>query len=214
MHSEIMVLLDRSGSMDAIASDMEGGFNQFVKEQAEIKEPCFLTLWQFDDVAFDEVYVGKPISEVPPLKIIPRGMTPLRDSIAKAIGSAEKRLQSPQVPFGHRVFFVIITDGLENASREISKDQVKKLIEGRAGWDFVYLGANQDAVKEGTDLGIRASATATYLATDCGTAAMLGITSSAIRSSRLSGNRVSYSTADRAKMMGDASAPKEEEDAK
>lgn len=159
--TEIVVLLDRSGSMQSVKQDMEGGFASFLADQRKIKTPCRMSLTQFDDGGVDTVYEGTPLADAPTLELTPRGNTPLFDAIGKTIKRTRDRVAS----LGRTVLFLIITDGQENASREYKKGDIKKLIEERtaAGWVFSYLGANVDAFAEAGALGIALSNTANYV---------------------------------------------------
>ncbi|MGG5753528.1 VWA domain-containing protein [Zafaria sp. Z1313] len=164
-HTEIIMLLDRSGSMASIADDMIGGFNAFIAEQRSQGTDASVSLYQFDD-RFTEVYVGKPIAEVGPLELHPRGMTALLDAIGRSVSETRARIAAK--PAGERpgaVIFGIITDGLENASRELKHADVKKIIERQEAaedWTFMYLGANQDAIEVGAGLGISRERSMTY----------------------------------------------------
>jgi hypothetical protein len=146
-------LLDRSGSMESCWDDTIGGFNAFVKDQKALGGT--LTLIQFDHeyiVSYEKV----PIGDVKPLThetYKPRGSTGLLD----AIGCAIKKHSTPST-------FIILTDGLENASHTYTKSHIKDLIEARQkdGSTFVYLGANQDAFAEAGSIGIAPAATMNY----------------------------------------------------
>lgn len=129
IRTEIVVVLDRSGSMACIANDTTGGFNAFVKEQREAPGEAFLTLAQFDN-QYDIVHKQVPIEEVPDLSFHPRGGTALLDAIGRTINETKTRLAS-QRPGADAVVFVVITDGEENSSREFKKDQIKSMIEER-----------------------------------------------------------------------------------
>lgn len=158
--TDITVLLDRSGSMSVCRSDVLGGLNSFVKKQQEIKTGCVFTLIQFDSVnsqekVFDAVDIRK-IHEI--TEFDPRGGTPLLDAFGRAIVETGKRLREmPERERPGKVIFVVITDGLENASREFKKAQVAEMVkeqQGRYSWDFMFLGANMDAIGEGESLGL------------------------------------------------------------
>lgn len=145
--TDIIVILDRSGSMETMKFDMLGGLWQFVKDQKAVKGNAYFTLVQFNS-EWELVYDSVNIQEVDVLELEPRGNTALLD----AIGLTFARLYSV-----HRnQICVIITDGLENASTEFTKADIVSMIEAREklGWKFIYLGANQDAIQEGVGLGI------------------------------------------------------------
>lgn len=192
MVTDITVLLDRSGSMSQCLSDVEGGFNTFLKEQKQLKETASISLYQFD-TEYEKVYSGLDIQEVPNLKLIPRGMTALLDSINRVIVDARnskilfpKRKHCPecgthlnkkaQLEFHDaKRIIVIITDGMENSSHEVTKVQVFDEIDKakKEGIDFVFLGADQDAIAEGhKGLGINYGSTMNYHNTPIGNANM------------------------------------------
>lgn len=153
--TEIVVVLDRSGSMSNMVTDAKGGFATMIEEQKKLGQDCLVTLVQFDD-QHEMVYGRKKITEVPPLELVPRGSTALLDAIGRTIHQVEAGLKMD--PY-RKVIFVIITDGQENASVEFNLGQVRKLIEGQKDWSFLFLGANIDAFAEGGLLGIDAGFT-------------------------------------------------------
>lgn len=161
----IAVLLDRSGSMMTIAEDVRGGFNAFIDEQRATEGECLVTLAQFDN-EYNEVYTDVPVADVPPLALEPRGSTALLDSMGKlitAIGAKLSALPEDQRPGS--VIVAIMTDGQENASREWTHAAIKKLVSSQTddyGWQFLYMGANQDAVEEGAKIGVSAANSITY----------------------------------------------------
>ncbi|NUL46463.1 VWA domain-containing protein [Cellulosimicrobium funkei] len=179
-HTEIVMLLDRSGSMSSIADDMAGGFNAFMDEQRESNPNANVSLYQFDH-GFQEVYVAKPLPDVGPLQLVPRGTTALLDAIARAVAETRSRLEAKPVSERPRtVVFGIITDGMENSSTEFTQAAVKHLIERQEEideWTFIYLGANQDAIKVGHGLGISRERSMTY-APKQADAAMRGMSAS------------------------------------
>lgn len=163
--THIYFLLDRSGSMDSIKGDTEGGFNAFIDEQRKQAGECRVTLAQFDD-RYEEVYRDRPVAQVPPLDLRPRGMTALLDSIGRLVSEAGARLAAlPEQERPGLVVVGIMTDGLENSSRELDHAQVKTMIERQTndyGWQFLYLGADQDAIEVGSSIGVAASNSMTY----------------------------------------------------
>lgn len=164
-YTHIAFLLDRSGSMQAIKKDTEGGFDAFVRSQAESGGRCTVTLAQFD-TTYEVVYTGVDVGEVPALDLRPRGTTALLDSIARLIHETGDWLSAK--PEGDRpgtVLVGIMTDGLENASTEWTRPAVKALIESQEhdySWTFSYLGANQDAIEVGASIGVDRSRSMTY----------------------------------------------------
>jgi uncharacterized protein YegL len=152
--TEIAVVLDRSGSMSACREEARNGFNSFLDSQQKAPGQCKLTL-----VLFDHEYIvaanGIPIAEFHPLDdttYVPRGMTALLDAVGRTIATVGERLDNTaedQRP--GKIMVVILTDGFENASKEFSADQVRKLIQQQRSiysWEFIYLGASLDGIKE------------------------------------------------------------------
>jgi hypothetical protein len=175
--TDINIVLDRSGSMEVVRTDTIGGFNTFLQSQKEAPGEATLTLAQFDD-QYEIVYGGKNIQDVPPLTaktFVPRGSTALLDAIGRTINATGSRLEAmPEDERPGRVLFVILTDGQENASREFKKDQINKMIEDQTDiyqWDFVFLGANQDAIQEGSGMGFMAGNSMTYSVSASGVSA-------------------------------------------
>lgn len=159
---DITVVLDRSGSMGAIQSDAEGGLQQFVKDQKEVQGDSLFTLAQFDG-EYEVVYDAVPLKEVGDIKLEPRGCTALLDAMGKTINSTSKRLDDMKASKRpSKVLFVVVTDGLENASQEFKRQQVFDLIKKHDKWQFVFLAANQDAIAEGASYGFDAGSSMTY----------------------------------------------------
>jgi uncharacterized protein YegL len=169
--TEIVVLLDRSGSMQHGKDDHEGGLMSFVEDQKQLAGDVRFTLIQFDNVDPCEViYDGVPISEVEDIRLIPRGGTPLLDAVGLTIAHVAERLEGRDPD---QVVVMIITDGQENSSQKYNRDQVKRLVqeyEADRNWKFLYLGADVDAFAEAGGLAIPA-----------GTALQMAKTSKGIR---------------------------------
>jgi len=168
-YCDITVLVDRSGSMERIKTAMESGFEEFVQGHRAYPSTR-LTLVQFDGRNDQEVvYNALPIGSIGQLYLDPRGMTPLNDALCKTIDATGWRLAAmPQSERPDKVLFIIITDGLENASRIYTREDVKRRIElqqGTYSWEFVYLGANQDAIKEAVTMGMDWKKAISYNAT-------------------------------------------------
>src|SRR5512139_200671 len=149
-YTELVILLDRSGSMQTGRSDHEGGLRSFIKDQRGLPGDVRLTFVRFDSAdPFELIYDGQPLMGVDEykLELLPRGGTPLLAAIMKTIAHVKERLgKSDQTP--DQVLFMIITDGEENSSgREYSRENVKKAIAEceKSGWKVLYLGANVDA---------------------------------------------------------------------
>lgn len=197
----VFFVLDRSGSMSQIASDVIGGFNSFVNDQRREAGECLLTLIQFDSQDVREVVLdAAPIGAVPPLDdstFVPRSATPLYDAMGHAIADAtiraERRRGAGDAP--EEILFVTFTDGLENSSCEYDRDKVFDLIRKReeSGWTFAYLGANQDAYEAGGGIGVAAGSTQNFVADTKGTRLAFSSTSASLsrmRQSVRSGQRL------------------------
>lgn len=163
--THLYFLLDRSGSMQSIKSDTEGGFAAFIEEQRSAPGECRVTLAQFDD-RYETVYADRRLADVPALDLQPRGSTALLDAMARLITEAGVRLAAlPEDQRPGTVIVAIMTDGLENASREWTHAAIKALVEQQErdySWQFLYLGADQDAIEVGASVGIARDRSMTY----------------------------------------------------
>jgi len=160
----IAIVLDRSGSMYRVKADTEGGLRAFLAEQADVPGETLVTLRQFDD-KHDTVFENVPLADVPAFELKPRGGTALLDAIGTTVTTiAEQITAQPEDDRPAEVVVVILTDGQENASEEWALPQVKGLIDARqdAGWSFVFLGADQDAISVAGGMGIRAETSIAY----------------------------------------------------
>lgn len=180
--TEIILCVDRSGSMSSIASDMEGGLRTLISEQAKQPGECLVTLARFD-TGYDVVFTARPAAEIKPneISISPRGSTALLDAMARTIDDAGRRFAAmPEEERPGKVMLVVITDGMENASKEFTRSQVFDRVTRQREvykWEIVFLGANQDAITVGHSLGIVAHSSATYDANAGGARAMVGAVS-------------------------------------
>jgi hypothetical protein len=163
--THLVFLLDRSGSMHSIASDVIGGFEAFVAEQRAGEGLCTATLAQFDN-EYEVVYRGIALGQVPPLALWPRGSTALHDSMGKLITDTAAEINAlPEDDKPGTVIVAIMTDGMENASQEWRQPDIKALVEQQTndhGWEFLYMGADQDAVEVGRGLGVKDGQAVTY----------------------------------------------------
>lgn len=163
--SHLVFLLDRSGSMQSIKSDVIGGFHAFLTEQRDADGERVVTLAQFDD-EYEVVYRGIPLGQVPQLDLSPRGCTALLDSMGKLITDTAAEIDAlPEDDKPGTVVVAVMTDGLENASVEWQRPAIKSLVEQQTndhGWAFLYMGADQDAVEVGEGLGVKAEQSVTY----------------------------------------------------
>jgi hypothetical protein len=190
----IGVILDRSGSMASVREPTITGFNEFLHTQQKQHDGgrALMSLTQFDN-QYEVNFVGEPIENVPDLdtqSYIPRGTTALFDAIGRTIHEVEAWTRAHQ--WQDRVLVLIVTDGMENASREYSFEAVRALIEQKEkeGWNFAYMGANQDSYAVSASLNIRADFTANYDATAAGTAKVyqtLSAATSGYRASKAKG---------------------------
>jgi hypothetical protein len=164
-YTDITMVLDRSGSMQSIKDDTIGGFDAFISEQRRVPGRCTVSMVQFDNV-YEEVYTGRDLADVPSLTLVPRGSTAMLDAIGRAVNATGARLAAmPENARPGTVIVGIMTDGLENASREFTYAMVKAMIEQQEhvyGWTFMYMGANQDAIEVGASLGVARDRSLTY----------------------------------------------------
>lgn len=160
--THIVVVLDRSGSMGSIARPTVEGFNTFLNEQKNAEGEAYITLVQFDD-RYEENYRFLPVAQANELVLgenfSPRGSTALLDAIGKTIEDLHEELK------GEDVVFVIITDGEENASRTYTREAAMRMIETKEkedGWSFLFLAANQDAIRAGGSIGVKGANAMTF----------------------------------------------------
>jgi uncharacterized protein YegL len=178
--TDITIILDRSSSMLTIKSVTIEGFNSFIDEQPG---QANLTLVQFDLPSYvftrdwyETTYNAIPIADAKHLtnqSFVPRGSTPLLDAMGKAITETDARMKVlPKTKKPNKVVIVVITDGEENSSKEWTQQKIKELIESKQEkdkWEFVFLGANIDAVKTGGMYGFKSTNTMDFAANSIGT---------------------------------------------
>lgn len=163
-YTAVLIVLDRSGSMAGIRDDMVGGLEQLLRTHAA--EPGLLTvdIVTFDDRIEVSHHFANP-SEVS-VELVPRGMTALHDAMGYALNGFGAQLAAlPEHARPGNVQVIVVTDGYENASKEYTAETVRRLVVTQTdtyGWDFVFLGADQDAVLTAADLGIAAGKAMTY----------------------------------------------------
>lgn len=184
----IYFVLDRSGSMASIASDVIGGFNAFIADQKTAEGECRLTAIQFDshdpaEILYDAIAIEQ-VQPLTPERFVPRGMTPLLDAEGWMIARARTReLERAKEGEGDEaVLFVTFTDGLENSSREWTYERLtiaKKDAEER-GWAFTYLGCGHDGYRQSMRIGTSLFATRSFDATHV-VASMQEMSSSSLR---------------------------------
>ncbi len=174
--TELVFILDKSGSMTGLESDTIGGFNSMLQKQKAVSGECRITTILFDnsyELLHDRIDI-RAVSPMTEKEYQVGGSTALLDAIGRTIHKlvAVQRNTAEQYQ-AENVMFVIITDGEENSSREFSTDKVKAMIEHekrKYGWEFIFLGANIDAVETAGRFGISADRAVDYLADSKGTA--------------------------------------------
>ena len=190
--TEIVFILDRSGSMNGLERDTIGGFNSMIEQQKKTEGEALISTVLFDNVSevlHDRVDV-KDIRPMTDRDYTVRGCTALLDAIGGAIhhiGNIHKYARPEDVP--EHTMFVITTDGMENASRRYNSEKVKQMIErqkAKYGWEFLFLGANIDAVETASRFGIGADRAVNYQCDSEGTALNYEVVSEAISSVRCS----------------------------
>lgn len=184
--TELVFILDRSGSMSGLESDTIGGFNAMLKKQKMQSGECCVTTILFDD-RYEMLHDRIELSEVPLMTdndYSVRGCTALIDAIGKTIthiSNVHKYARREDLP--ENTMFIITTDGMENASREYTSDKVKTMIEQKKkenGWEFLFIGANIDAVQTAARFGIDEDHSANYHSDSTGTRLNYEVMSEAI----------------------------------
>jgi len=172
--TNIVFILDKSGSMGFCKDDVIGGFNTCLKEQQELKGEALMSVVLFSDV-IDDLSEITDIKHFEPLTnetYIPCGLTALHDAVGQTIVKLGNILNSkPETERPEKVIIIIMTDGHENASKEYSAETVKELVEHQKekyNWEFIYLGANQDAIGEGCKIGVSRNKSLNYDANTVG----------------------------------------------
>lgn len=192
--TSIIAVIDRSGSMHGLEADTIGGFNKFLDEQGTLAGKCQVTLVQFDD-KYEINYANVDVRTAPRLTnetYVPRGSTALFDAVGKAVVSAGEHfaaMREDERP--GKVIVLIITDGMENASREYNAASLKELVDRQVAeysWEFVFLGANlDDARSYGAALGFTTNAN--YTSTSAGTQVAYAAVSSSLLAARSGATR-------------------------
>ncbi len=195
--TELVFILDRSGSMSGLEKDTIGGFNSMLEKQRREAGDAVISTVLFDnvsDVIHDRVDI-KDVHELTDRDYFVRGCTALLDAVGGAIhhiGNVHKYARKEDVP--EKTLFIITTDGMENASRYYSYDRVRHMIERqkkRYGWEFIFLGANIDAAAEARRFGIDESMAADYHCDGAGTALNYEVLSEVITNVRTCGKPIS-----------------------
>lgn len=173
--AELVFILDKSGSMSGLESDTIGGFNSMLNKQKAVDGECRITTVLFDHtytLLHDRIDI-RAVNPMTDREYCVGGSTALLDAIGRTIHKLIAVQKNTVEEYrADKVMFVIITDGMENASREYSLEQVKSLItmeQEQFGWEFIFLGANMDAVRTASHFGIHASRAADYVPDGDGT---------------------------------------------
>ena len=184
--TDIVYILDRSGSMGGLEADTIGGFNSMMEKQKKTGEDAFVSTVLFDDeceVLYDRVPLGK-VEKMTDKQYYVRGCTALLDAVGgaiKHIGNVHKYAREEDRP--EKTIFVITTDGMENASRKYSYEKVQKMVkrqQKKYGWEFIFIGANIDAYAEAQKLGVRKERAVNYVSDSMGTATVYAGVSAAV----------------------------------
>ena len=191
-YCDINVVLDKSGSMGPLQKETIEGYNKFIADQKALPGKCLVTLTQFD-TSFLVTYSGVDIQRVEPLTsktYCPGGYTALLDAIGRTIQAASQRFEAmPEADRPGKVVMLIMTDGEENSSKEFAKGKINEMIKTQTDafkWNFVFLGANQDAIQTGGAIGVSCGNTMSFAASGEGVKAAYHATSSNIADFRTS----------------------------
>lgn len=203
-YTKIIVVLDESGSMSTIRKDTVGGFNTFIQDQRKVPGTADVTVVSFNSrpkTIHDSVPLTSDSLELNDSNYRPSGNTALLDAIGLAITSTGEKLSAlPESDRPGKVIVVILTDGEENASTDYRRSQINEMIthqREKYSWDFVFLGANQDAFHEAGKLGISRGSTMSYAASAQGMSTNYANLSKSISRSRVGGSSVSFTDAER-----------------
>ena len=159
-YTDIVIILDRSGSMNRIREDAIGGFNTFIDEQKKVPSKANISLYTFN-TQFTSVYENRDLQEAPKLTLdtyVPAGATALLDAVGKFINKKGEYLRNlPEEDRSNQILIAIMTDGQENSSKEFSKTTIQEMIRLQKemyNWQFVFVGATIDAFAESGQMGI------------------------------------------------------------
>ena len=203
-YTEIVYILDRSGSMSGLEADTIGGFNSMMEKQKKTGEKAVVSTVLFDDeceVIHDRVPIEK-IEKMTDKQYYVRGCTALLDAVGGSIdhiGNVHKYAREEDRPV--KTIFVITTDGMENASKKYSWGKIAKMVkrqQKKYGWEFIFIGANIDAYAEAQKYGIRKDRAVNYVCDDIGTAKVYAGVSTAVCSVMMAENAKDVE----AKMLG------------
>lgn len=188
--TELVFILDKSGSMSGLESDTIGGYNSMLEKQKTVEGECYITTVLFDsnyELLHDRIDI-RAVSPITEREYAVGGSTALLDAMGRTIDKIVSAQKHTAYDFrAEKVMFVIITDGEENSSREYLAERVKQMVEHqktRYGWEFVFLGANIDAVETARRFGISANRAQNYNADKEGVTLNFSVMSDAVASFR------------------------------
>lgn len=188
--TEVVFILDRSGSMSGLESDTIGGFNSMITKQKKEEGEAYITTILFDDkieTLHDRIEIGR-VEPMNDSQYFTRGCTALLDAIGKTVNHiSDIHRYAREEDRPEKTIFIITTDGLENSSREFTYDKIKKLLtkkQEKDGWEFLFLGANIDAIEVAGKMGISRDDACDYVCDEAGTALNFNVMSNVIGSVR------------------------------
>lgn len=190
--TEVVFILDRSGSMSGLEGDTIGGFNSMLKKQREEEGDANVTTVLFDDeieMLYKRVNI-KEIKNITSKDYYVRGCTALLDAIGYSINFMINVQKNKKEEKAKNVLFIITTDGYENASKEYTYEKIKKMItyeKERYNWQFLFLGANIDAISTARNFGISEEFASNYVSDEVGTQITYEVMNSAISNCRVNG---------------------------
>lgn len=206
--TEIVFILDRSGSMSGLEADTIGGYNSMLSKQKKEDGEAIISTVLFDDrteVLHDRKSLAN-VEKITARDYYVRGCTALLDAVGGAIhhiGHAQKDMPKEERP--EKTLFIITTDGMENASRQYSYEKVRKMVERKKKkqhWEFIFLGANMDAVEVAGKFGVAANRAVTYECDDAGTALNYEVMSKLVSCARVSKTAAAFGAGlDQSKML-------------
>lgn len=192
LSTELVFILDASGSMYGLTNDTIGGFNSLIEKQRGIEGDANITLVTFNE-SVREIYTSKPLKDVEELTskdYVAKGMTALYDAIGITVAKLEGRLADmPESAKPDKVMLVITTDGHENSSKEYNQYAIKNILENKEkqGWEVIFIGANIDTAQEGAKMGLNNKRTANYEVSARGISMMYSAVCDAVSSVRETG---------------------------
>lgn len=193
--TEVVFILDRSGSMSGLEADTIGGFNSMIEKQKREEGEAYISTVLFDDKT-EVLYDRVPVAKVEPMNdkmYFVRGCTALLDAVGGAIhhiANVHKYAREEDRP--EKTLFIITTDGMENSSHIYEYKKVKKMVEkekDKHGWEFLFLGANIDAIEAAGRIGVGADRAINYVSDEKGTALNYQVLSEAVSAVRRSRSR-------------------------